>query len=89
LTFGTTFAHKDFWKVADFGNVKVRVKTGFQYEEINKAFIIGQLAEKLSKDLNYADTIFLDFNHLPCYQEPGNPVSPRESMKVSFVTSQM
>lgn len=63
LTFGTTFAHQDFWTSEDYGNVKVRVKTGFDYEEINKAFIIGQLAEKLSKDLNYTDPIFLDFNH--------------------------
>lgn len=63
LTFGTTFAHQDFWTSVDYGNVKVRVKTGFDYEEINKAFIIGQLAEKLSKDLNYTDPIFLDFKH--------------------------
>jgi hypothetical protein len=63
LTFGTAFAHQDFWTFADYGNVKVRVKTGFDYEEINKAFIIGQLAEKLSKELNYSNPIFLDFNH--------------------------
>ncbi|HTA63051.1 MAG TPA: hypothetical protein VK835_11370 [Bacteroidia bacterium] len=63
LTFGTAFAHEDFWTFADYGNVKVRIKTGFDYEEINKAFIIGQLAEKLSKELNYSGPIFLDFNH--------------------------
>lgn len=63
LTWSTVFAHKDFWISADYGNVKVRVKTGFNYEEVNKAFIIGQLAEKLSRDLNYLAPIFLDFNH--------------------------
>lgn len=63
LTFGTAFVHQDFWTSTAYGNVKVRVKTGFDYEEINKAFIIGQLAEKLSKDLGYTDQIFLDFDH--------------------------
>jgi hypothetical protein len=63
LAFVTTFAHSDFWTSADYGNIKIRVKTGYKYEEIKKAFIIGQLAEKLSKELNYSDPIFLDFNH--------------------------
>jgi hypothetical protein len=63
LTFGTVFAHQDFWMTKDFGNVKVRIKTGFEYEEISKVFIIGQLAEQFSKQLNYTNKIFLDFNH--------------------------
>src|SRR5690606_25924537 len=63
LTFGTVFAHQDFWMTKDFGNVKVRIKTGFEYEEINKVFIIGKLAEQFSKQLKYTDKIFLDFNH--------------------------
>jgi hypothetical protein len=49
--------------VKDYGNVKVRIKTGFQYEEINKAFIYGQLVEKLASELDYKKQIFLDFNH--------------------------
>lgn len=56
-------AHTDFWRTKDFGNVKVRIKTGFEYEEINKVFIFGKLAEQFSKQLNYTDNIFLDFNH--------------------------
>lgn len=63
LFFVRTYAHQDFWKSKDYGNIKVRIKTGFDYEEINKSFIIGQLAEKLSKELNYLEPIFLDFNH--------------------------
>lgn len=63
LAFGTAFAHKDFWMTRDFGNIKVRIKTGYEYEEINKVFIIGQLAEQFSKQLNYTEKIFLDFNH--------------------------
>jgi hypothetical protein len=43
--------------------VVVRIKTGFQYEEINKAWIIGDLTNKLTKRLNYNDTVFLDFAH--------------------------
>lgn len=63
LTFGNVFAHEDFWITKDFGNVKVRIKTGFYYEEINKVFIIGQLAEQFSKKMNYNGKIFIDFNH--------------------------
>lgn len=63
LTFVAAFAHQDFSLTKDFGNVKVRIKTGFEYEEIAKVFMFGQLAEKLSKQINYSDPIFLDFNH--------------------------
>jgi len=57
------WAHQDFWKVEDFGNVKVRIQTGYQYEEIHKAFIFGRLAQRLAAELNYRDQIFLDFSH--------------------------
>ena len=63
LTFGTAFAHSDFWIIKDFGNVKVKITTGFEYEEINKIFIFGELTEKLASQLGYKDQIFLDFNH--------------------------
>lgn len=63
FTLNTASAHQDFYVTKDYGNIKVRVKTGFVYEEINKAFIIGQLAEKLAKSLNYSEPIFLDFDH--------------------------
>lgn len=63
LYFGNVFAHQDFWMTKDFGNVKVRIKTGFEYEEISKVLIIGQLAEQFSKQLHYTDKIFLDFSH--------------------------
>lgn len=63
LVFRPASAHQDFWLVKDFGNVKVKIRTGFKYEEINKVFIIGQLTEKLAIELGYKDQIFLDFNH--------------------------
>jgi hypothetical protein len=57
------FGHQDFWVVKDFGNVKVRIKTGFQYEEIKKSWIIGELAYKLCLQLNFTKPVFIDFNH--------------------------
>jgi len=63
LSFRTAFGHEDFWVIRDYGNIKVRVKSGFDYEEINNAFIIGQLAQALVKDLGYSKQVFLDFDH--------------------------
>ncbi len=63
LITGTAFSHQDFWTIKDFGNVKVRIKTGFYYEEIKKVFLLGQLAQRFAKDLKYSEPIFLDFNH--------------------------
>lgn len=59
-----SFAHQNFWVMKDFGNVKVRVLIGFYYEEINKVFMIGELAEKLAKKYDYKQAIFLDFEYL-------------------------
>ena len=63
LNLGEIFAHQDFYRTKDFGNVKVGITTGFEYEEINKVNMFGQLAEKLSKELNYSEPILLDFSH--------------------------
>jgi hypothetical protein len=63
LTCGSVYAHQDFWMTEDFGNVKVRIKTGYKYEEIQKVFLFGQLAKQLAEQLNYSEQIFLDFNH--------------------------
>lgn len=63
LTTEAVFGHSDFWLTKDFGNVKVRITTGFQYEEIKKSWIIGELAKKLCRQLNYTKPIFIDFNH--------------------------
>lgn len=63
FSFIPTLGHEDFWLTREYGNIKVRVKSGFDYEEINKAFIIGQLAQSLVKDLGYTKQIFIDFNH--------------------------
>ena len=59
----TAFAHSDFYIVKDFGNVKVRIKTGFEYEEINKITILGKLAQRLASELKYNKQVLLDFHH--------------------------
>lgn len=59
----SSFAHRDFYVIRDYGNIKVRIVTGYKYEEINKVLIIAQLAEKLSKELNFKEQLFLDFRH--------------------------
>ncbi len=58
-----TSAHQDFWVMGKKGNVRVRVKTGYQYEIIKKAFMIGEMASKLAENLSYSKPIFLDFVH--------------------------
>ncbi len=59
----TVLAHEDFYRVRDFENVKVRIKTGFEYEEINKVAIIGELAQRLTESTGYRETVLLDFLH--------------------------
>lgn len=63
MGFCPIYAHQDFYTIKDYGNVKVRVQTGYNYEEINRALIIGQLAEELTKELEYKRPFFLDFIH--------------------------
>ena len=57
------FAHSDFILSDSFGNVRTSIITGFRYEKINKVAIFGQLAEKLSKEMNYNGLIHLVFDH--------------------------
>lgn len=70
---GSVFAHSDYFHTKLFGNVETSILTGFRYEEINKVSIFGQLAEKMSKELNYSGLIFLSFGH--SYTQDIEPVS--------------
>jgi len=63
MTLGHALAHEDFYVTKEFGNVKVRIRIGFECEEINNVTLLGQLAEKLCIKLNYKEPIFLDFGH--------------------------
>ena len=60
-----------FAQYANFGNVKVSLEVGESEDLFNRIAILGQLAEKLCKELNYPDTVFLDFyQHLSYRCEP-------------------
>lgn len=64
LTTGTyCYAHKDQVILETYGNVKIYMKTGFDYSEINKIKIIGKLSEKISNQLKYRDTIMIEYLH--------------------------
>lgn len=65
-------AHSDIIKVRTFDNIVVSIKTGYVYEEIDKAWILGQLAAKLSKEYGFNDTIFINIEHN--YVESINPI---------------
>ncbi len=66
IAFGSAnsaFAHQDISYDMEFGNVKVRITTGYDYEEISKVAIIGELAQRLSERMDYHESVFLDFDH--------------------------
>jgi plasmid maintenance system killer protein len=58
-----SYAHKDRYFNYKFDNVSVRFKTGYRFEEIKNAQIIGQYAAILCKELRYKQTVLLDFIH--------------------------
>lgn len=47
----------------DYGNIRVLSASNYDFEEFRKAFIIGQLAKKLVDELQYIDSVYLDFYH--------------------------
>ena len=59
----SAFAHTDMIIPNSFGNVRTTIITGHHYEKINKVAIFGQLAEKLSREMNYSGLIQLNFHH--------------------------
>jgi hypothetical protein len=63
FSFNLSLAHSDFTLERKFGRTTVRIETGYQYAEIEKVFIYGQLVEKLSNSLHYRGEILLDFSH--------------------------
>ena len=63
IGFSNIYAHKNVTISQSFGNVRVIFTTGYYYEEINKALIIGQYAENLSKKMNFNNQITLFFKH--------------------------
>lgn len=59
LIFNLSNAHKNVVIKKQYGNITVYTSTSFYTEEINKGLILGQYAEKLSKNLNYSGKIIL------------------------------
>lgn len=57
------FAHKDKLVSETYGNVKTVIMTGFNYLDIDKIKIIGQLTKELSNRLKYRDTILIEYIH--------------------------
>lgn len=60
LTFNC-FAHKDKVVGETYGNVKVYIRTGFDYLDIEKTKTIGKLSKELSDRLKYKDTILIEY----------------------------
>lgn len=60
---GRVYSHQDSYEIKDFGNIKIRIKSGYNYEEVNKVLLFGKFTQELSQKLNYKDQIFLDFDH--------------------------
>jgi hypothetical protein len=56
-------AHQDMAYLYQMGNVKLRITTGFDYEELQKSFIIGKLAEELCKRYRYREQVYIDLDH--------------------------
>ncbi|MDI9309308.1 MAG: hypothetical protein QM535_03740 [Limnohabitans sp.] len=54
-------AHKDISVYEKYGNVKVYLRTGFNYSDIEKIKIIGKLSEKLCAKLTFKDTLFVEY----------------------------
>lgn len=54
-------AHKDISVYENYGNVKVYLRTGFNYSDIEKIKIIGKLSEKLCAKLSFKDTLFVEY----------------------------
>lgn len=57
------FAHSDSSYEKKIGNVEMNITTGYKYEEVNQAFILGSYAQLLSKELNYRGPIRIHYNH--------------------------
>ncbi len=73
----TALANEDFSCQRSIGNLKVRVTSGFRYEEVRKAWLVGSLASQLLTSLHYRDTVILDFVH--AY---GLPVRPEYFLSI-------
>ena len=61
--FSFSFAHKDRINFKEKGNVKIFVKSSWDYAELYKANVAVDLIYDLSNFLNEKDTIFVNYGH--------------------------
>jgi|GEM_PF-5830526 len=78
IVFSSTLnAHKDFCTSFTEGNVISRIRTGWGFEIIKQAELVAKLVNELASDLQYEDSILINFNHnhinwdFPCNYEIG------------------
>jgi hypothetical protein len=67
LFYQSNFAHTDKIYTFYYQHVTVRFKTGFYYEEVEKAKMIGKAVEKLVTAHGFNENILLDFTHNYAY----------------------
>lgn len=60
VSWSTLHAHTGIGNTLNYGNVRVHSYRETDREDFRKAFIIGQLASELAKELRYTEPIFLD-----------------------------
>ncbi|GLU43613.1 hypothetical protein [Allomuricauda sp. NBRC 101325] len=63
LATGFIFASPQRVITKDFGNIKVRIDSQYNFEEIYKVFIFGELTEILASEIGYKEQIVLNFIH--------------------------
>jgi len=66
---GMVRAHTGIGVTKNYGHICVLSYKEVEVEEFRKAFIIGQLAEKLADEIQCTDSIYLDFLHNFCKDE--------------------
>ena len=69
------WSHQDKYFTYEYKNVTVRFKTGYFYEEIHNAKIIGEYAALLASNMDYDNPILLDFIHDYFYDYKGKNFS--------------
>lgn len=59
----TAYGHQDRYYKFKEENVLVRIRTGYEYEEVQKAEMLARMISDLAKSVTYTDNILIDFIH--------------------------
>ena len=63
LAYSKTWGHQDFYVTYIINETSLRIETGFDFEEINKASLVCNLIDDLRDQYNYCKPIYIDFFH--------------------------